>query len=393
MELISQKFKYLQEVKSLAPSLVPDFEKIENKISFTTLVPPFILRSALKKEAGLELQSGRSVTLHQLQKKDLDHALIQIQKQNDLEEVILQSEIPWCEHLTIIIEKDFFLGEKKDRQNSTTFFYQGLNGGTEDKINIHISSQIIRLQPLLKTQPLWLSEWGFLEGKIYLFQLHPVEQNKLTPLFSNDLAFQMILSRQRFQKAQGLVAMLKCEWQAFLYRRRKTKDKTFSAQDLFINWEFIFHYFRLHCLIHNESPSENALAHFFQNLHQKNFLSEIVREHFRLANELRRLEKYPVLDFHFEGEKKMRFIGKGQKTYIFGDDALYFSELLPDQVYALNSPKLILTKTISLLGHGVLAAIETGHSLVTGIPESLLFELKDGDQIYLDFETEKIELQ
>jgi hypothetical protein len=392
MELSSQKFKYLEQIKALKPELIPHFYPIKSTLPEIYDKETYILRSALQSEANPNnLLSGKSLSLSNLKKKDLKEALEKVLAQDELSEVILQKQILWNQHLTLFYQSDFFFAEIKDRNQNNTFFYVGELGGTNHPLRSLLVNHLKQIKEVLRTEKNWLMEWGYDGEKFYLFQLQPISIDKLTTLLSSEFAFEMVQSKERFSKNQNLWAMLKTEWLAFIYRRKKIKNPTFEAKDVFLNWEFIFHYFRLFCFSKNIKPDEESLMKFYQSLQEDHYLANVTKTHFKLANFWRKTEALPSLNF-LSHEKKMRFIGSGQ-GYFFKNQLVFMEDLVVEDIYQLNDKKIILTKSISLLSHGILAALEQGHSVIFGISDEDWLSLISMDQIYLDFESQKLGLK
>jgi hypothetical protein len=392
MSLRSQKFKYLEQIKALKPDFIPPFHEIIAILPEVNEGETFILRSALRDEANQDyLLSGKSLSLPNLGKNNLEEALNKIKAQNELQEIILQKQIQWKDHLTVFYQEDFVFVEVKDREEKNSFFYMGELGGTNHQLSYELITYLNEIKVVLKSEKTWLMEWGHDGKAFYLFQLQPVASDKLRTLLSNDLAYEMVQSKERFAGSQNLWAMLKTEWFAYVYRYKKKKKPNFETKDVFLNWEFIFHYFRLFCLSKNIRPDEEGLVRFFQSLQQNHFLANVSKIHFKLANQWRKSEAFPQMNF-IGHQKKIRFIGRGQ-VHVSKVQLVFLEELIPEEIYLLQEKRIILTKSLSLLGHGILAAIEQGHSVVFGIPDEDWQNLLNADQIFLDFENESFSLK
>jgi len=315
-----------------------------------------------------------------------------------LEEVIIQQEIPWEQHLTLIFERDFFFVEIKSRrcgEEKPKFYYWTPVGNTYENNGLFksINQILLRLKPLTVTSPLWLMELGQKDGEIFLFQVQPIDQMSLGNIFSQNLVQEMLLSRNRFQKSQTLMAMMKTELSAYKFRKNFSRTSTPSPSWIFLNWEYIFHYFRIYCLQKKLHPNQSTFAAFLTVGHEKNWMGEILRLHFKMANQLRLSESYDEMNFIFDHNPAFIFIGKGQYTGKIGKDFIQLVELTPQLVYELDPTKIILTKTFSLLSHGILAAIERNIRVVAGIPEETWARLSNEESICLDFETRTFHIQ
>ncbi len=400
MNLNSKKFKYLlQAQKQLGDKIVPAFIKIESESDVQKYFSTSIMRSSLKGEADEQnLLSGKSLSIPQLKDiESLKSAYQQINKQATLEEIILQEEIEWDQHLTLIHERGFLFIESKtkDPGSPPQFSYWTPVGHTSNGHELFTSiNKILRpLSPMTDTDPLWLLEIGVKAGNFYLFQIQPIAFSFLDNLFSQNLVQEMLLSRQRFQKSHGLWAMIKTEWAAYKFRRNFSKTKTPAPSWIFLNWEFIFHYFRIFCLQKKLKPNQDSFSAFLTIGHEKNWLGEILRRHFMMANQLRLHESHSEVSFVFNQNTAFIFIGRGTFRGRLGTDIALLPELTPQQVYELSPNTIILTKTISLLSHGILAAIEMKMRVVAGIPDEEWEKLSGAENIFLDFEARTFELK
>ena len=404
MDLISTKFKYLKNAQSLlGDKTVPTFKRIKSKSEQIDLFSSgTIIRSALNGEAeSNSLLSGKSLSIRKIKNQiDATKALDLIWRQSHLAEVIFQEEILWDHHLTLVYEKDFFFVEMKSKDEliPPRFFYwtpigQTSNEQDENGLIVKLTQIIKKLQPLTTDAPLWLMELGLSNNELFLFQIQPVAVNFLTSLFSQNLVQEMLLSRQRFSKNQNLFGMIKTEWRAFCFRKRHLKSLDYHPSWIFLNWEFIFHYFRLYSLQKNIKPTQESFGEFLSIGHTKTWMGEILRIHFKLANELRLHEDFEAQSFIFNHSSKLIFIGKGTFQGKIGDELIIIEDLTPEGVYALTSSKIILTKTISLLGHGILAATERKMRVVAGINDETWNDLLTKEIIYLDFEKRLLKLE
>lgn len=404
MDLISTKFKYLNNAQSLlGKKTVPAFKKMKSKSEQIDLFSAgTIIRSALSGEAEANsLLSGKSLSIGKIKNhEEAKEAQELIWAQSNLAEVIFQEEIFWDHHLTLVYEKDFFFVEMKSKDESIPprFFYWTPIGQTSNDLDesglITKLTQILKkLQPLTSGAPLWLMELGLSTDELFLFQIQPVAVSFLTSLFSQNLVQEMLLSRQRFSKNQNLFGMMKTEWRAFWFRKRHLKTLDYHPSWIFLNWEFIFHYFRLYSLQKNIKPTQESFGEFLSIGHTKTWMGEILRIHFKLANELRLHEDFEAQNFIFNHSSDLIFIGKGIFQGKIKDEMIMIEDLTPESVYALVTSKIILTKTISLLGHGILAATERKMRVVAGINEETWNDLLTKEIIYLDFEKRLLKLE
>lgn len=400
MNLNSKKFKYLLQAQTLLDKkIVPSFIKITGESDLNKNFPLSILRSSLLGEAeDATLLSGKSLSIpHLFDQVELRNAYQQISQQPNLHEVILQEEISWNKHLTLIFEKDFIFIESKSQDSEVKphFSYWTPIGHTaEDKeLFTSLNRLLKKLEPMTDCSSLWLMELGLKDDSLYLFQIQPISFSFLGNIFSQNLVQEMLLSRQRFQKTHGLMAMIKTEWAAFKFRKNFSKKNEHPPSWIFLNWEFIFHYFRIYCLQKNLKPSQEAFASFLTVGHEKNWMGEILRRHFNMANQLRLHESHSEVNFVFDQNPALIFIGNGKFEGKIGKEVCLLKDLTPSAVYELPPNIIILTKTFSLLSHGILAAIERKIKLVAGIPDEQWDQLREDETICLDFEKRTFEIK
>jgi len=391
MRLASGKFKHLDSIRRfLGPDIIPAFKVIENTEGILDFQAPFILRSALKDEANLgNLQSGKSLSIGGIDSKQkLDEAWGLLTAQPGLEEVILQQEIRWETHVTLVYEKDFFFAEVKRRQGPPQFIYwTPLAQTLSPEIKI-LKNFLETLGPYLLKEKFWLMEIGLLNGKLYLFQIHPVTPDLLSTIFSSEMVRQIVFSRLKFAKSHSFMGLLKTEWEARKFRQ-KIDQKNFHPSLIFLNWEFLFHYFRLFCMTNQNTPDAQSFAKFLALSYQKNWMSGLIKKHLELANIFRKNEAFAEMNVGFETQGYI-FIGKGIVEGVVGDEIHVCDQIPLDLIYHKSlRPKAILTKEVGILSHPVLACVENGVYLVLGLGELPL----KGERIYLDFDQKKIRIE
>jgi hypothetical protein len=383
MRLASAKFKHLDSIQAfLLPETVPAFRVILNLEGITDFSCPYILRSALKGEGQKgQLQSGKSISIGGIDSKQkLQEAWDKVHSQIDLEETILQKEINWDSHITLIYEEDFFFAELKKRDGSKQFIYW-------TPLAQSLSPEVQKLKDFLKSiaaylpqEKFWLMEAGLMDGKIYLFQIHSVNLELLTKIFSTEMVAQIVSSRMRFAKSQGFWGLLKTEWQARKFRRKMNKE-SFHPSLIFLNWEFLFHYFRLFCMINRQTPDAQSFAKFLAMSFQKNWISSLVKKHLELASFYRKSETFDPMMLGFESHGLL-FIGKGIVKGRVGEGIHVCEGISLSLIYEKTKPMAILSKEVGLLSHPVLASVENGVPLVLGMRELPL----KGANIHLDFD-------
>jgi hypothetical protein len=398
MELISNKFKFLQPArKLLGDAIVPVFQKIERDILTIKFDKLKVLRSSLKSEAQkVSLQSGKSISILNLSNLiEFKAALKRVYNQEDLLEVILQDQVLWEQHLTLIYEEDFIFIEIKDRNSDQIQFYYTSLAGESGHFSFvdKLKKYLKKLAPILKEDKLWIMEWGVVNSELSLFQIHPISSDYAEHIFSDDLALQLLQSKNRFQGQPSFKDLILTEWSAFLYRKKKQKNFEIKNQDVFINWEYIFHYYRLYCQSRNLKPTNVIFNDFLNQTYKNNYFSNTVKVHLSLANKFRNNETYAPIDYILEGKSKLNFLGKGQFSGTINGGIVLLAELTPEAVYQLPESCIILTKTVSLLGHGILASVERGLPVLSGISEEEWEKLLKCNKIFLDFENQIFKIE
>jgi hypothetical protein len=387
MRLRSAKFKYLEQFSAFLPEgVIPDFEIISQELPELEGTDTWILRSALKHEAATgRLNSGKSISISDIDsRKKLQVAWENVRTQMDFTEAILQRQMPWESHITAIYQSDFLLLEVRSRAGEPTFAYRTPMTETKNPLLEKISDLLEPLKPQLDLQTCWLLELGHNDHQIFLFQIHPVDEKFITDILDQDLVKGIVSSRMRFGKKQNLFQLLKTEWQARLFRRRFDRSKI-PPGDVFINWEYLFHYFRIFCMSRRLSPDEGSFARFLSSAFSRGWPSELVKAHLEIAGIIRKDEAFTVQDIGFRTQKQA-FIGKGVVSGEVGKDILIMGEPDLSLIYSMYPPKAFLTKKVGLLSHAVLACAEKNIGLVVGHEG----ELQSGDIIYLDFDQQKI---
>jgi hypothetical protein len=390
MRLASAKFKHLDSVQAfLGPETVPAFRIITNLDGISDFPTPLILRSALKEESQKgQLQSGKSISIGGIDtRQKLQEAWEKINSQPGLEEVILQTEINWDTHITLIYEEEFFFAELKKRDGSKQFIYW-------TPLAQSLIPEVQTLKVFLKTieaylpkEKFWLMEAGLMNDKIHLFQMHSVNLDLLSKIFSTEMVAQIVSSRMRFAKAQGFWGLLKTEWYARKFRRKMNKE-SFHPSLIFLNWEFLFHYFRLFCMVNRLAPDAQSFAKFLAMSFQKNWISSLIKKHLELANFFRESESFDPMMLGFETQGYL-YIGKGIVEGVVGEGIHVCEEISLGLIYEKTKPKAILSREVGLLSHPVLASVENGVPLVLGLSDLPL----KGARIHLDFDQQILRIE
>jgi hypothetical protein len=390
MRLASGKFKHLDSVQTfLGPETIPAFRVITDLEGVFDFQTPLILRSALRNEAQKgQLLSGKSLSIGNIDSKQkLTEAWEQVRAQPELDEVILQKEIKWDTHVTLIYENDFFFAELKSLQGAKQFVYWTPLAQTLSAEVQKLKAFLKTIESYLKQEKYWLMEAGLKDGKLYLFQIHPVKLEILSDIFSSEMVAHIVSSRMRFSKSQGLWGLLKTEWKARKFRSQMNQE-SFHPSLIFLNWEFLFHYFRLFCMTNGLKPDAQSFAKFLAMSFEKSWMSSLVKKHLELANFFRKSESFDPMSLGFESQG-MLFIGKGIIKGVVGNDIHICDEISLEMIYQKSKPKVILTKEVGLLSHPVLASVENGVGLVLGVGELP----QKGDRIYLDFDLKILRIE
>lgn len=383
MRFVSDKFKYLHDFqKALPEGVIPSFTLFTDPIESRDFTPSKILRSALHLEASQgHLGSGKSKSISGIcSEKDLNTAWQEVRSQENFCEAIIQDEVPWETHITLIYENDFFFAELKSRTGHPYFIYWTPLAYTLTKETILLKNLISLIKQSLKTHSFWLMELGMIDEKLFLFQIQPVNLNFMGKIFSSELGLHLVRSRLRFSRSQNIFSLIKNEWHAHKFRKQII-SASYSPANVFLNWEFIFHYYRLFCMLKKLSPNGQSFAQFLSQGFESSFLSIAVRKHLEFAHYYRTQEEFLPMDIGMEGPGII-FLGKGIISGVVGVDIECFDKIPIQSVYQKSKPKIILTKEVSLLSHPILASVENGIALVLGM-ESFP---ENGANIVVDFE-------
>lgn len=390
MRLASEKFKHLDSISPLLSSgLVPSYQKMEFLEEISSVEKPYIMRSALKNEASNKLlQSGKSLSIggiDSLQK--LQEAWGQIKNQDHLDEIILQEEVSWTTHVTLIYERDFFFAELKKRQGPGQFLYWTPLGRSLVSETAMLEKFLQPLKSYLEKEPFWLMELGIKNDQVFIFQLHGADPSLLTNIFSSDMVAQIVASRVRFAHSQGFWNLLKTEWQARKFRQSMNVGIP-NPSKIFNNWEYLFHYFKIFCMMKKLGPTAQSFATFLATSRQSSWFSGILKKHLELANYYRASETFDPMKAGIAGKGPI-FVGKGTYSGVVGIDIHVCEEISLDLIYQKERPKVILTKEVGVLSHPVLASVENGVSLVLGLTELPVA----GETIFLDFDSHSFKVQ
>jgi hypothetical protein len=384
MRLASEKFKHLDSISPILPSgSVPSFQKMETLEEINILNKPYIMRSALKNEASnMLLQSGKSLSIVGVDSLQKLHAAWDlVRAQEDLDEVILQEEVLWNTHVTLIYETDFFFAELKNREGSQQLLYWTPLGSSIVSETSILKKFLEPLKSYLEKEPFWLMELGIKDNQVFIFQLHTADPSLLAKIFTSDIVAQIVASRLNLTKANGLWNLLKTEWKARKFRQSMNCG-TVNPSKIFNNWEYLFYYFKIFCMLKKLDPTAQSFASFLASSGKSSWLSGIVKKHLELANYYRASKDFDPMKVGIAGQGPI-FVGKGTYLGIVGIDIHVCEEISLDLIYREERPKVIITKEVGILSHPVLASLENGVNLVLGLSELP----EAGERIFLDFDT------
>ncbi|MBI2519279.1 MAG: hypothetical protein HYV97_02630 [Bdellovibrio sp.] len=372
---------------------IPDLLQVtscdfDDSISEFLSTSPCILRSSLKNEGNISfLGAGKSLSFKQIyDEESYKNAYMEISAQENLDEIILQKQIFYIDHLTVLQDEDFFYGNFISEGESGFFVLSPL---TKMGRFPH-EKLLIPFLELLKhrlEKGKWLFELGISQQGIFLFQAVLVPVNLLNSVFTDDLLCKILNTKSAIQTAPSFWQLLSREWQAFLFRRQDHSKSSVSAA--FANWYFLFHYFYLYCKMNRRHGYDSDFVDFLKLSYgkQSNWQTEIIKKHLKLATEIRKNESEPFVPASFTAMSGgAYFLGKGLHEGIIGRDALLLKELIPDTIYRVPSSKIIITPSSQILGHGILAAVERNINILANVEEKLFASLTPSEHFCIDFE-------
>ena len=115
--------------------------------------------------------------------------------------------------------------------------------------------------------------------------------------------------------------------------------------------------------------SGESFSLFLSEATSKSFLGVLLKRHLEISNELRVHEGVAPMEVRFQ-DSGTRFVGRGSGTGMIGREVMIQPELDLSLIYSDVPPRLIVSASVSLLSHPVLAAAEQGILLILGVPES-----------------------
>lgn len=393
----SQKFKLLKQLSRIDyfNKVIPPFQEVLKEFpiakSFFCNEQLYVLRSSLKSEGSSDnLMSGKSLSVKGISDyQAYTLALEKINSQDELEEILLQEEFTYEDHLTIYAEDDLYYIEIKNELGvnsviiSSSFIsghYRYLNYVTD------FLKEWTKLFHGHKT----ILEAGVSHQGVRLFQANEVNDRIINSLFNNDLIFKIVKSKIQSDEKLGFISLVKKEYRAYLFRKNLVKKTIFTIQDAFNNWSYLFHYFFLYCRYLKKPGVDQDFIDFLNDCQKEShWLSRIIMLHISLSSKIRNGEDD---DGVIQIESAFRlvseecyFLGKGIYNGRVGEIAYLCEELLPEEIYRLDEEKIILTPSHHILSHGFLVAFERGIPVVANINMGKYLSIQNEDFLTANF--------
>ncbi|MEK6625062.1 MAG: hypothetical protein AABY86_08845 [Bdellovibrionota bacterium] len=391
----STKFSIIKMLKQekIFERYIPDFMQVtvsdfDDSVAEFLNTSPCILRSSLKKEGSSSvLVACKSLSIKEIcNETTYNKAYMKISNQKDLGEIILQKQVFYTDHLTVLLDQDFFYGNLTSQGKSGFFILSPLTKmGSLPNEKLLIPFLELLRQRLGKGK--WLFELGISQSAISLFQAVLVPTELLNSVFTDDLFCKILKTRSPRQTAPSFWQLMAREWQAFLFRHQDHSKSSIS--EAFANWYFLFHYFYLFCRMNRRHGYDSDFVDFLKMSYRvpSNWQSEIIKKHLQLAAEIRKSESGPFVPASFAATSGgAYFLGRGMHEGTIGEDALLFEELIPDTIYQISANKIIITPSSQILGHGILAAVERNINTLANIEVNLFAALNPSDLFCIDFE-------
>jgi len=389
------KFSIIKMLKAekMFEDCIPDFitltsRDFEHSIGEFLSKSSCIMRSSLKNEACITvLNAGKSLSIKDIRNEsDFKNAYVKVSAQDDLEEIILQKQILYVDHVTVLLDEDFLYGNLTTEGKSGFFVLSPLT-----KVGIIPSEK--RLGPFLDRlrqrfkKGKWLFELGISPNSVSLFQAVLVPTELLNSIFTDDLLCKILKTKATRPATPSFWQLLACEWKAFLFRRQDHANS--SVSEAFANWYYLFHYFYLYCRINRRHGYDSDFVDFLKLSYgnQTSWQTEIIKKHLRFAAEIRKNETDAAIPASFTTMSgSAYFLGKGRHEGIIGKDALLLDEIIPDVIYQLPPGGIIITPSSQILGHGILAAVERNINILANVEGTFFSSLTGADHFCIDFE-------
>jgi len=386
--VVSQKFKLLQELTSheRLKFNIPSFVKVNDQFDIQNfnLVSnkTYILRSALKNESCLnKLTPGKSLSIGGIiDITSFNEAFSKIKIQKNLDEVVLQEEVNWYQHLTIYIEKDFIFIDVKGGDFS--IYGHGKVAGNTSLIE-RIRPLCMDIHKALQGES-FLCEIGLTKSKAHIFQINEVHKRYLDHFIQSDLLLKLLINKDSQEKA-GLWTKISNEMKAMRFRSKTSFE---GLADAFLNWNYLNHYYHLFCRKNRESINDQSFVRFLTHANKhSNFLSEVSLKHIQIANLIRQKGECidPVNTRFYNPSVHCYYLGSGQLNDLKKGEFLLINSLEDIDLYKHPQNIPILTRDSSLLSHGHLACVELKINLLSNISDTYWENLLKADKISIDF--------
>lgn len=354
----------------------------------------YILRSSLVNEGSKTmLLSGKSISIKSItSSNELFKAIQEIQAQNEINEVILQEQIEFDTHYTVYLSKIVnYVEDTFSKVKNVLIFNEKYSSG-----NIQLSAELIDTLRLLRSRfeekPLLL-EVGIKNNQIYFFQINFLPKGRMEKIIQSNILNQLIATQSKSQKQQPIYKLLYEELGAFLFRVKMSffnkKKRDLNFKNCFLNWQYIFHYYRLYLMLNKiHCADKNSWIEFLNDEHKK---LPFIKTHLHFAN----LISHTLgLDTHkqtIENHHTQILLGQGKGQYSISEDCYFCEKLTPELVY--NSTKsLVLTKDNHILSHGFLAASETKTVVIGNLSDAEWDEYKKSKYLEIDFEERSVQI-
>lgn len=384
----SSKFKILFSLyqhDELKDYLLPF--KLMSEVSQNTFQDgqEFILRSALISENSKNLNSGVGLSINTICNYDeFQMAKKSVLQQETLDFAIVQPYWKYSKHVTILMDDKVFYGDVMGESNEFVMHSEVSSSGDQNLIE-RIKILTTKLKKYYSKNI--LIELGFREGEIKLFQVMQVEDPSLIHFFYQELFVKAQKAQRQLQESSIWQKLIR-EYRAKQFR---AADKQANISNIFQNWLYIFHYYRLFCIKNKLTVSSISFESFLQRLNEQNQLSKMAKLHIEIANSFREQESLPELSGSFFDSREI-YLGKNTSSYIFGKSAVYLEDLSIEQLER-NRNNLILSTYSGILGHPCLYMAQEGIEFVGGLSKNQLNSFKLGDEITVDFNLRKIQVK
>ena len=397
----SQKFQFINnfnlsvKLKNYLPKRYRVVGEAQNYKKYFSNSVCYVLRSSLRSEGSVEkINAGKSLSFKEIDtyEKFKKHYLEVLQQEN-LEEIYLEEQFYYLDHLTIYFKDDLcFVQVNNENTNKVSFFSITQN---------FISNKVEYFKIFEPFYNLWLEfgrsedvviEAGINDQEMKIFQIIPVSSKVLKNIFTDDFIVKLVKSKERFSKKKSFLSLLKTERDAKKFRNNLKLDLK-DISNSFKNWEYIFHYFYLYCVVRKKSGTDQDLVDFLNHilLNKHKWPSQGIFKHLQMANLIRKYENSTELPAMFKTtSSKLYFLGKNKQLRgKLKDIAVKVDKLTPEYIYNQKDKKLILTPNNEILGHAFLAAIESNIPIVGNMDRKYWEGLTNEDFLTVDFKTKE----